>query len=164
MSFSLRPVGPDDDAFLCEVYSSTRREELDSWGWDSAQRDAFLKLQFAGHQAHFTNQFPGADHSIVMIDGRAIGRMVIVRMDQEIRLADIALLPEYRNAGIGTSLISGLLSEGAAAGKPVRLHVTKTNRAQQLYSRLGFVQIGDTGTHFLMEWAADRIREDLRND
>ena len=78
--------------------------------------------------------------------------MVVVRMDQEIRLADIALMPEYRNAGIGTSLIRELLSEGAAAGKPVRLHVARTNRAQKLYSRLGFAKIGDTGTHFLMEW------------
>jgi ribosomal protein S18 acetylase RimI-like enzyme len=160
MSFSLRPARPDDEDFLCEVYSSTRREELDSWGWDATQRDAFLKLQFAGHQAHFTNQFPGADHNIVMAGGRRIGRMVIVRMDQEIRLADIALLPEYRNAGIGTSLIRELLSEGAAAGKPVRLHVTKTNRAQLLYNRLGFTRIGDTGTHFLMEWVAGNLRED----
>ena len=152
MPVSLRPAGPDDEAFLCEVYSSTRREELDAWGWDAAQRDAFLKLQFAGHQAHFTNQFPGADHNIVLVDGRSIGRMVVVRMDQGIRFADIALMPEYRSAGIGTSLIRELLSEGAAAGKPVRLRVAKTDRAQKLYSRLGFAKIGDTGTHFLMEW------------
>ena len=154
MSVSLRPATPNDEEFLSELYSTSRREELASWGWDAAQRDAFLTLQFNGQQAHFRNQFPEADHSIVLVDGRAMGRMVVVRMEQEIRLADIALLPECMNAGIGTSLIRDLLLEGTAAGKPVRLHVSKTNRAQELYTRLGFSRIGDTGTHFLMEWAA----------
>ena len=154
MPVSLRPATPDDDEFLSELYSISRREELASWGWDAAQRDAFLTMQFNAQQAHFRNQFPEADHSIVLVDGRVMGRMVVVRMEQEIRLADIAVLPEYRNAGIGTSLIRDLHLEGTAAGKPVRLHVSKTNRAQVLYTRLGFSRIGDTGTHFLMEWAA----------
>ena len=154
MSLSLRPATPDDEAFLCELYSSSRREELASWGWDAAQRDSFLTMQFNAQQAHFRSQFPEADHSIVLVDGRAMGRMVVVRMEQEIRIADIALVPECRNAGIGTSLIRDLHLEGTASGKPLRLHVSKTNRAQELYARLGFARIGDTGTHFLMEWAA----------
>ena len=151
----MRPATPQDEEFLGELYSSTRREELASWGWDAAQRDAFLTLQFNAQQAHFRTRYPNADHSIVLVDGRAMGRMVVVRMEQEIRLADIALLPECRNAGIGTSLISNLHVEGTASGRPVRLHVGKTNRAQELYTRLGFAKVGDTGTHFVMEWAAD---------
>jgi ribosomal protein S18 acetylase RimI-like enzyme len=154
MLLSLRPATPHDEEFLCELYSSSRRDELDAWGWDAAQRDAFLTLQFNAQQAHFRSQFPGADHSIVLVDGKAMGRMVVVRMETEIRLADIALLPECRGAGIGTSLIRNLHLEGRSEGKPLRLHVSKTNRAQELYSRLGFEKIGDTGTHFLMEWAA----------
>jgi GNAT superfamily N-acetyltransferase len=39
-------------------------------------------------------------------------------------LVDIALLPEHRNAGIGTRLIRRLMDEAALAGKPVRPHVT----------------------------------------
>src|SRR6185295_8487026 len=112
MLVSLRPATPDDEEFLCELYSSSRREELASWGWDSAQRDAFLTLQFNAQQAHFRNQFPRADHSIVLVDGRAMGRMVVARMESEIRLADIALAPECRGAGIGTSLIRNLHLEG----------------------------------------------------
>ena len=155
MLVSLRPATPQDEEFLGELYSSSRREELAAWGWDAAQRDAFLTLQFNAQQAQFRTRYPDADHSIVLVDGRAMGRMVVVRMEQEIRLADIALLPECRNAGIGTSLISNLHVEGTASGRPVRLHVGKTNRAQELYTRLGFAKVGDTGTHFVMEWAAD---------
>jgi ribosomal protein S18 acetylase RimI-like enzyme len=155
MLVSLRPATPQDEEFLGELYSSSRREELASWGWDAAQRDAFLTLQFNAQQAHFKTRYPDADHSIVLVDGRAMGRMVVVRMEQEIRIADIALLPECRNAGIGTSLISNLHLEGTASGRPIRLHVSKTNRAQELYARLGFAKVGDTGTHFVMEWAVD---------
>ena len=152
MPVRIRPARPDDEAFLFEVYSSTRRDELEPWGWDEAQLDSFLKLQFRAQQAHFKNQFPGADHCIIESGDQLIGRMVVVRMEHEIRLADITLLPEHRNAGIGASLINDLLAEGIRTAKPVRLHVTKTNRALQLYRRLGFSRIGDTGTHFLMEW------------
>ena len=80
MSVSLRPATAADETFLSEVYSSTRRDELASWGWDAAQRDSFLTMQFNAQQAHFRNQFPGADHSIVLVDGKAMGRMVVVRM------------------------------------------------------------------------------------
>ena len=155
MLVSLRPANPNDEEFLGELYSSTRREELASWGWDAVQRDAFLTLQFNAQQAHFRTRYPEADHSIVLVDGRPMGRMVVVRTEQEIRLADIALLPECRSAGVGTSLIRDLHAEGTETGRPVRLHVSKTNRAQELYTRLGFTKVGDTGTHFVMEWAAD---------
>jgi ribosomal protein S18 acetylase RimI-like enzyme len=80
------------------------------------------------------------------------GRLLVLRLADEIRLADISILPEYRNAGIGRKLIEDLLVEAAVAGKPVRLHVEKSNRARRLYERLGFVEIGDTGSHFFMEW------------
>ena len=47
--------------------------------------------------------------------------------DDEVRIMDIALLPEYCNRGIGTTLLRGLQSEAAAAGKPLRIHVEKFN-------------------------------------
>ena len=43
MRVTLRPVQPDDDAFLCALYGSTRQDELAAWGWGPAERDAFLR-------------------------------------------------------------------------------------------------------------------------
>jgi GNAT superfamily N-acetyltransferase len=69
--------------------------------------------------------------------------------------SDIALLPEYCNRGIGTTLLRDLQSEAAAAGKPLRIHVERFNPTLRLYERLGFRQIDDRGVYLFMEWRED---------
>ena len=54
-------------------------------------------------------------------------------------------MPEHCTRGIGTTLLHGLQSEAAAAGKPLRLHVERFNPPLRLYERLGFRQIDDRG-------------------
>jgi ribosomal protein S18 acetylase RimI-like enzyme len=97
-------------------------------------------------------QYPDAEHRVVLLSDRPVGRLIVVRGDREILLADIALLPEFRNAGIGARLIKDLCAEAADAGLPVKLQVLKFNRAARLYERLGFHLTGENQTHFQMEW------------
>lgn len=151
-TISLRAVTAEDEAFLFEVYASTRRAEMLSWGWDRAQQDAFLKMQFkAQHQAYEVED-EATDTKIILLEGKPVGRLIVNRTEDEIRLTDIALLTEYRSSGIGTGLIKDLFDEAYRAGKPVRLHVLKNNRAIHLYERLGFKTTGENGMHFQMEW------------
>lgn len=159
---SLRPVLPDDEAFLCHVYAGTRREEVAAWGWDLATQDAFLKMQFTAQRRGYEAAYPGADQSIVLLGDRPVGRIIVDRTEQAIHLVDIALLPEYRNAGCGTALIESLLSEAATAGLPVRLQVLKENRAMRLYQRLGFATSGDSGLYLQMEWRPGAPQENAR--
>lgn len=151
----LRPAETDDEAFLFALYRSTRAEEMAQWGWNEAQQQAFLNLQFRGQQAHYA-EYPNPDHNIILStkpEGEyPIGRLFLSRLEDEIRLVDIALLPEHRGQSIGTALIQGLFEEAAREGKAVRLHVERFNRARQLYLRLGFQIIGDIGSHYFMEW------------
>lgn len=65
---------------------------------------------------------------------------------------DIAILPEFRGAGVGTAILSDLFAEAAAAGKTVTIHVEMYNPALKLYERLGFRRIGEHGVYLLMEW------------
>ncbi len=160
--FSLRSAIPEDQTFLFELYGSTRREEMAAWGWDSAQEQMFLKMQFTAQRRHYNIAFPDADHKIILSQNRPIGLIVVFRMVREIRLVEIALLPEHRGSGIGASLVRGLLQEAKQAGKPVTLHVGKLNRAARLYQRLGFSIIGDTGTDYKMEWRPDESSTDRR--
>jgi ribosomal protein S18 acetylase RimI-like enzyme len=149
---TLRAAVPEDEAFLYKLYCSTRSQEMAAWGWNAAQQEAFLQMQFRAQQHHYRTQESDADHSIIMKDGREIGRIIVVRSDSEICLADIALLTEYRGAGIGIALIRGLFEEARESGKPVTLHVEKSNRAAGLYERLGFKKTSDAGFHYKMEW------------
>ncbi|HOO54741.1 MAG TPA: GNAT family N-acetyltransferase [Methanothrix sp.] len=148
---SLRPVLPEDEPFLFRLYASTREEELESFGWGEADKDAFLRLQFKAHQHHYATVSPEADQRLILLDGRPVGSLIVIRAQKEIRLAEIALLSEDRNGGIGSRLIRDLADEAKEMELPLRLHVAKFNRAIRLYLRLGFVMIDDTGTHYFME-------------
>ena len=75
-------------------------------------------------------------------------------MENEIRIVDIALAPEFRDMGIGSALIGDVLAEGQRSGRPVTIHVERGNRARALYERIGFVQIDSTGVYDLLEWRA----------
>jgi ribosomal protein S18 acetylase RimI-like enzyme len=148
---TLRPIRPEDEGFLFDVYASTRVDELDALGWSDAQRETLLRMQFRAQHQSYLAQFPMADFQIILWHERPIGRLYIERKTDEMRGIDIALVPEYRQAGIGTAILRDLLAEAARDGKPFRIHVEKFNRAQQLYKRLGFTTLDD-GAYLFMEW------------
>ncbi len=149
-SISLRPAESGDQAFLYELYRDTRAEEMAAWGWDANQQQMFMELQFRARNITYS-AYPNTEHSIILDAGQPIGRLLISWMDRELRLVDIALLDKARGVGIGAKLISELLEKASSEGKPLRLHVEKSNRALQLYQRLGFRVVEDTGTQFFME-------------
>jgi ribosomal protein S18 acetylase RimI-like enzyme len=153
-AISFRPILPKDEDFLYEVYASTRRDELDHIGWTDAEREAFLRMQFTAQQRSYLAQFPFGDFQIILWHERPIGRLYLERRTKEIRGIDIALLPAYRQLGIGTAIMQVLLDEVAHNGKPFRLHVVKSNRARRLYERLGFTTLEDDGVYLFMEWTA----------
>ena len=85
-------------------------------------------------------------------NGVPVGRLWIDEWRDQIRLVDIALLAECRGRGLGSRLIGDVLARGAAAGKPVTIHVEAHNPALRLYRRLGFQPIDINGVHYLMKW------------
>ena len=152
---TLRPIRPEDEGFLFEVYASTRMHELAAPAWSEAQRQTFLRMQFRAQQQSYLAQFPTAACQIILWHERPIGRLYIECRPDEIRGIDIALLQEFRQVGIGTAILHGLLAEASRAGKPFRIHVEKFNRAQNLYKRLGFTTLADDGMYLFMEWRPD---------
>ena len=149
---TLRPVGPDDHEFLVEVYASTRADELALVPWTSEQRQAFIKHQFTAQQDHYAKTYPGASHDIILSNNRQAGRLYVARLDHEIRIIDITLLPAERNAGIGSYLIQQLLDEANSTGKITRIYVEEFNPSLRLFKRLGFSPSEQQGIHLLMQW------------
>jgi len=148
---SLRSVGPEDQNLLLALFASAREKELALVDWSDDRRRVFLETQFRAQQEHYQKHFSHRDHHIVMLNGRPVGMTDIARSDQEIRVLDVIILPEFRNTGIGTELMQDLLVEADHLGKTLRLYVEKFNPAFRLYTRLGFTVIEDTGVHYLME-------------
>lgn len=104
--------------------------------------------------------FPEAVTQVINHGGNRIGR-IITSKSNSIHLIDISLLNAYRNKGIGTAVITGLLEEAAAAGLPVKLSVLEHNQAKRLYERLGFKAIGGASPYISMTWRPDTREEQL---
>jgi ribosomal protein S18 acetylase RimI-like enzyme len=147
----LRPVGESDDRFLRSLYASVREDELALVPWGEAQKEAFLRQQFDAQDAYYREHYDGASFDVIEVGGEPAGRVYVARWEDEIRIMEIALLPEHRGAGIGTRLLRELLDEGARTGKRVSIHVEKNNRALRLYERLGFAAVADRGVYLLLE-------------
>lgn len=151
MNISLRPFRPEDQEFLFKLYSGTRQQEVSAWGWNSAQQEAFLRMQFNAQQRSYEMTYEGAEHQIIVLDENAIGRIMVLRKREAALLVDISLLPEYRGRGIGGGLVRDLMEQCNKDKVAVRLQVLKTNPAQRLYERLGFLKIGEDDMYFQME-------------
>ena len=147
-----RNATEQDLPFLRKVYGSTRWEELDQAGWGPDEKNIFLDMQFKVQDTQWKINYPKASFRIVLVDQKPAGRLYIDRRKHEIRVVDIALLPEYRGQGIGHRLMSNILEEATRTNRRVGIHVEHQNPAMRLYERLGFKRGKDTGVYYFMEW------------
>lgn len=149
---ALRPVVPADRDALLAVYAAARAPELDQVAWPPGLREAFVAMQYDAQDAHYRAANPDASFDVVEVDGRLAGRLTVDRRRTDVRVVDLALLPEQRGRGVGTLLLRAVQAEAAASGRTVSIHVERDNPAARLYDRLGFRQVEDRGVHRLLEW------------
>jgi ribosomal protein S18 acetylase RimI-like enzyme len=151
-SLRLRAATPDDEAFLLSVYASTRSGELSQVEWSEEQKDAFVRQQYSAQAQYYLDYYSTASFDVIECGDRAAGRLYVARWPSEIRIVDIALLPEWCNRGIGGSLLRQLQAEARASEKSLTIHVERFNPALRLYTRLGFRQVEDKGIYLFLEW------------
>jgi len=158
MSIHLRTIRSEDEEFLLAVYSSTRSDEMRLVDWNEDQKEAFLRMQFNAQHQYYIENYPGAEFQIILLEDQPIGRLYIHRRENEIRIMDIALLPEHRGKGIGSSLLNRILSEAENHQLSVTVHVERFNPALCLYERLGFSLAEDRGVYYFMKWTPDPVQ------
>jgi GNAT superfamily N-acetyltransferase len=153
LGIACRPADDGDLPHLRETYASTRREEVARTGWPVEVRERFLLDQSEAQHTHYRAHYPEAEWLVIERGGIPAGRLYIEEWESEIRLIDIALLPQARGGGAGTALVEDLQDWAAARGKRLSIHVEQTNPAMRLYLRLGFEKVDEHGIYHLMEWA-----------
>lgn len=146
----LRTAAPEDRELLCRIYAATRTDELAAVNWDDAAKESFVRMQFEAQHTYYTENYTGASFSVVLCNSEPCGRFYTVQWESEIRIMDIAILPEFRNRGIGTHLLNKIIAEGERLSLPVSIHVERLNPALRLYDRLGFDCIEDKGVYLLL--------------
>jgi ribosomal protein S18 acetylase RimI-like enzyme len=146
-AFALRPALPADTDFEHLLYASTR-DDLRPLGPEVF--DGLVGMHFRAQSMSIRLEHPQAERKIVMVQDAPVGRLIIDASGNHIEVIDVALLPEYRNCGLGTSVMNSVLAQADRLGRAIRLHVEKGSRAVRLYERLGFVICGDAGMYVAM--------------
>lgn len=109
--------------------------------------------------ARYITGFPSGTQDlgiVAMIDGQPVGAVWsrlfapdspgYAWVDDETPELSIAILPTHQGSGIGTALLTALLAALAENGvERTSLSVDGRSRAFDLYTRLGFEQVGQTG-------------------
>ena len=153
---TLRPTRTDDQEFLCRLFYSVYSEKLQLVLLSAEEKKALVELMYQGFTRHYNSLAPASDDRLVLLDNESIGRMIVLQMREEIRLADLAILPPYRRRGIGSALIGQLQTESTMSRRPVRLQVARFDRALSLYQRLGFYKTDAAGPYLHLEWSSKR--------
>ena len=148
----------DNLEFLARVYASSRAEELAVLThWNQDQKDAFLRHQFEAQHRFYHKQFPACRFMLLQDDqNNKLGRLYVDDREDEVRIVDITLLPQFRGQGIGSTIMNSIIENANSRSKHVRIHVEKNNRAMSLYHRLGFTAIEDKGVYLLMEHSCQK--------
>jgi ribosomal-protein-alanine N-acetyltransferase len=100
-------------------------------------------------------------------DGRAVGFCSVWRVADELHINNLAVLPGFRRAGIGSALLQHVLLHGAQSGAlRATLEVRQSNdAARMLYERFGFTVAGVRRSYYSkpVEDALVLWRENLGN-
>jgi GNAT superfamily N-acetyltransferase len=142
---------PEDEDLLRAIYAATRASELEAVAWSEDESNAFIRMQFDAQTRYYAAVFPQAAHSVILVGGEPAGRMIVDRSDREIRVVDIALLPDFRGGGVGGHVVRSLLEEADASGLPVRCRVEQSNPAHRFWEQMGFVVLSFEGAHLSLE-------------
>ena len=150
-----RPKTDEDDPFLLYLYATTRAHEMAMVEWTDQQKVEFLTMQFRAQKEYYETQYDNCEFLVLeTLEGQPVGRLYIDRAPHDIRIVDIALLPEIRGKGLGRVLLQEIIDEAAATNRAVTIHVEIFNPALHLYYRLGFQDVETNGVYKLMEWRA----------
>ncbi|MDW9735730.1 GNAT family N-acetyltransferase [Sinorhizobium meliloti] len=113
---------------------------IQQWGWDEEfQRNV-----------HARRMREKPFHQIVL-NGQPIGTLSLQLLPEFIRFGEFYLIDSFRGIGIGSRVLDHCLQLADEKGLPVRLEYLLWNPVGSLYRRSGFVEVGRTPTHFLME-------------
>jgi ribosomal protein S18 acetylase RimI-like enzyme len=152
--FFLRALCDADLPWLCDLYGSTRSEEMALVPWPDQVKRQFLDQQCLLQHRHYLRHHGEA--SFLAIEHRKlgpVGNFYLLQTPPEHLIIHISLLPNMRGSGVGSALIRQAQADAAALGRGMHLHVLATNtRARALYERLGFISEASEGAHLSMHW------------
>ncbi|MEN4759222.1 GNAT family N-acetyltransferase [Chryseobacterium sp. C39-AII1] len=138
----LRKATQNDIDFLLDLRTKTMNEHLESSGFP-IDKDSHLK--------RIRYEFETA--KIIMYRKEDIGLLKVKYGKDEIELIQLQIHPDFQGKGFGKHILEMIIEESLFSEIPIYLSVLKTNPAQKLYTRLGFITIEENEHSFTMKFS-----------
>ena len=139
----LRDATEGDVALTYAITEDAMRGYVEkTWGaWDAHEE-----------RKKHARSFTPASHKIILADGAVAGCVAIEDFPTYTWLVKIYLLSQFRNFGIGSTLLRQFIGQSAVDQKPLRLQVLRVNRrAQKLYFQHGFKIAHETADRLFLQ-------------
>jgi ribosomal protein S18 acetylase RimI-like enzyme len=150
----IRLESPQDRMFLEQLYCESR-EDLYAL---AAQPDIFqqlMQMQLNIHLQGVQQRYPQSQSWLITRHEKTIGRIVIDRGQNDLRLVDLAISVAARSQGIAQQILCAMQSFADQHRLPISLSVMCSNlRAIDLYKKCGFSQTSEDGLFLQMSWRA----------
>lgn len=142
INYDLRQSTMEDKEFIYNLKKLVLKEYIDEiWGWDEEYQ-----------RKDFEMYYNPVNNKIITCNNSDIGILETSEDNDEIHIIEIAILPEYQGNSIGTNVLKQIIDNSKATDKRVKIGCFKINReAKKLYIKLGFKQIEETLTHYILE-------------
>lgn len=160
MEYKIRFATTDDHDLIYALKRENLRPYVEKiWGWDEDYQIRDFDTKFNDIQRYF----------VIEVDGRFAGFLQYDFEYPYFEVENIHLHSEQRGNGIGSDILRYFQKVCIAQDRNIRLRCFKENRrAKSLYQRLGFMQTGETDTHYILEYPNytivpynDKYRDDM---
>lgn len=141
MNITTRPMKDSDFELSFEIKKKALGPYITKrWGWDDTVQRRF-------HREHWNKR----ELIAIQLDGIDIGTLWIKKFNDHWRFGEFFILPQYQNRGVGSHILSKVITDADQTHLPIRLEYLKWNPVASLYERNGFHCIGENETHYFME-------------
>jgi GNAT superfamily N-acetyltransferase len=164
--FIFRPERAGDERFLFRLFAAHNSLMLRQSGIPDGMIDNLMELQFRSQMRTYRTAYPDAIYSIVLWDGREVGRFIEHDETDVVYFVDFLLDPDYQAKGLGPAITWALMQEWAARGRGTRVEVRVTNEpCLKMCRRLGFMEgKSDERAHVELRWYPPHLAPDRKNN
>lgn len=136
-----RKASENDIGYLLDLRIKTMNPHYADSNLPTDKETTLKRIQYQFDKAH-----------IILLNNEPAGLLKINKADDKTEVLQLQIDPSQQGKGLGKTILTDILEEASQTGKTVALSVLKTNKAQHLYTSLGFKTVDEDEHSFFMEF------------